>query len=302
MKVFNRLALLTLAMLLPALLMPTAAAGKGGGKHEVRRAIEASPTGLVEIEVFDGRVEVAGWDKPEVEVRAFLDRAADEIALERTGSNLTVEVESRHPGLSRANMTVRVPRGSSVRIEVMSAGVEVRDVEGSIDVEAVNGNIRISGRPAKVRANTVTGGLVVQTGSSERLELETVSGSLEAEGEARYVDASTVAGGLRLRLRGIARGQFESMSGGITAEIQPARGGRFDFESFSGNVLVMVPVDVSGRFELESYSGRAKSVLAKGGGRRDDAELEFQLGGGDAYFHLETHSGGIEVRPLENKP
>jgi hypothetical protein len=292
MKAPNRLALLTLALLLPAL--PAAA-----GKHEVRRSIEAAPAGLVEIELFDGSVTVAGWDKPAVEVTAILDRAGDEIDFERSGSSLSVEVESRHPGISRARLSINVPRGSSLRIEVMSAAVEVREVDGDIDIEAVNGDIRIAGKPAKVRANTVTGQLSLATTRTDSVDLETVSGSLEAEGEVRYIDTSTVAGSQRLRLRGIARGKFETVSGGLDAEIHPATGGRFDLSSFSGDVSLAVPANVSGRFELESHTGRVRSSLAKPGEhRREDAELEFQLGGGDALFRLESHSGGIEVKPL----
>lgn len=292
MKSNHRLALLALALLLPSL--PAAAA-----KHEVRRSIEASPTGRVDIELFDGSIAVSGWDKAEVEVQAILDRPTDEIDFERSGSTLSVEVESRHPGISRARLSISVPRGSSLRIEVMSAGVDVKDVDGEIDIEAVNGDIRIAGKPSKVRANSVTGQLSLTTTGSERLELETVSGSLEATGEVRYVDTSTVAGSQRLRLRGTARGQFETMSGGLDVEIRPAPGGRFDLEAFSGDVTLAVPADVSARFELESHSGRLRSSLAKPDEqRRDGAVLEFQLGGGDALFRLDSHSGGIEVKPL----
>jgi hypothetical protein len=291
MKAPNRLALLTLALLLPAL--PAAA-----GKHEVRRSIEAAPAGLVEIELFDGSVTVAGWDKPAVEVTAILDHAGDEIDFERSGSSLSVEVESRHPGISRARLSINVPRGSSLRIEVMSAAVEVREVDGDIDIEAVNGDIRIAGKPAKVRANTVTGQLSVVTSRSESLDLETVSGSLAAEGETRFADTSTVAGSQRLRLRGISRGRFETMSGGLDAQIEPAPAGRFDLESFSGQVQLVVPANVSGRFELETNSGRLRSSLAKTAERQRHGELEFQAGGGDAYFRLQSHSGDIEVKPL----
>lgn len=291
MKARTRLAFFALALFLPSL--PAAAA-----KHEVRRSIEATPAGMVDIELFDGSVTVAGWDKPEVEVVAMLNHAADEIDLERSGGAVSIEVESRHPGISRARISISVPRGSSLRIEVMSAGVDVRDVDGDVDIEAVNGDIRIAGKPRKVRANTVTGQLALLTTGSESLDLETVSGSLEAEGEVRYADTSTVAGSQRLRLRGTTRGRFETMSGSLDAEIRPAPGGRFDLEAFSGDVTLAVPANVSGRFELESHSGRVRSSLAKPGDRRRDAELEFQLGDGDAIFRLESHSGGIEVKPL----
>lgn len=287
------LALLALA----ALLAPLAAA-PAAAENEIRRSLEAAPNGRVEIELFDGSIKVEGWDRSEVQVAARLSRPGDQLELERQGDAIEVEVESRDPGASRATLLIQVPRGSSVRLEVMSAGVEIGAVDGEIDIEAVAGDIRVSGKPRQVRAHTVTGAIEIETAGGEDLDLESVSGSIRVDAETRELSATTVAGSVRVRLRGISSGRFEAVSGGIDAEIVPAPRGRFDFESFSGGMILSVPAALSGRFELSSASGRVASKLQGGRERRDEDRLEIEQGSGEASFRLESFSGSIELRPL----
>lgn len=290
------------ARLAAAVLMPALLAVPAAGQNELRRSLAASADGRVQIELYDGAVKVEGWDKNEVQVDASLGRQQDGIEMERRGNAIELEIDSPDPGGSRAVLTVRVPRGSSVRIEVLSASVEVAGVSGEVDIEAVAGDIRVSGRPRKVRAHGVTGAIDIATAGGELVEVESVSGSVTVDAEARDVDADTVAGTLSLKLRGVANGRFEAVSGTIDAEIVPAPRARFDFESFSGATTVAVPAGLSARFELESAGGRLGSKLAGARERRGEDRLEIEQGGGDAIFRLESFSGSIEIRPLGKKP
>lgn len=286
------------AVLLPALLVAVPVEGK----NELRRSLAASPAGRVEVELYDGSVRVTGWDRDEVEVTASLSRPEDGIDLQRSGNAIELEIESRDPGSSRAVVAVKVPRGSSVRIEVLSAAVEVSGVTGEIDIEAVAGDIKISGRPRKVRAHGVTGGIDISTSGSEVVEVESVSGNVTVDAESREVDADTVAGTLRLKLRGVVNGRFEAVSGSIDAEIVPAPRSHFDFESFSGTTTVAVPAGLSARFELESAAGRIESKLAGARERRGEDRVEIEQGSGDAVFRIESFSGSIEIKPLGKPP
>lgn len=282
------------AFLLPALACVLPAAGQ----NTMNRTLPASPTGYVDIELFDGSVKVAGWDKNEVQVSASLSRPQDRIEIEETGSSIELEIDSHDPGSARAQLELKVPRGSRVRIEVLSASVEVAGVTGEVEVEAVAGSIKVAGRPHKVRASGVTGEIQIAVTGSNSVDVDSVSGSVTIEAEARAVDAETVAGALRLKLRGVENGRFEAVSGSIDAEIVPAPRGRFDVESFSGSTVVAVPAGVSARFELETANGRTSSQLTGARERRDGKRLEIEQGSGDAVFRLESFSGAIEIRPL----
>lgn len=283
-----------------ALLAGLQAAARPAAAAEVRRSIEATPRGRVEIGLFDGSIAIEGWDRNELQVIARLSRGDDGLELERSGNGIEVEVDSNHPGQSRADLAIKVPRGSSLSVSVMSASVEVNGVEGDIDIDAVAGGIRIDGRPRKVEAQTVTGAIFIRSDSSESFDLETVSGSIEAQGEVRRVDANTVAGPLRLRLAGITSGRLETVSGTIDGSFEPGPHARFDIDSFSGSLIVQVPPRLAARYELETTSGRIRSDLGAESERRGEGRRVIDTSGGlaDANFKIHTFSGSIELRPL----
>jgi DUF4097 and DUF4098 domain-containing protein YvlB len=285
-------------------LLALAATGPAAAGNEVRRSLDATPRGRIEIELFDGSVEVEGWDKNELQVSGSLARPGDELELERTGNSIEVEVESAHPGESRASLSLKVPRGSSVRIGVMSSSVEVRGVEGDVDIEAVAGNILVAGAPRKVLAQTVTGAIDVRTTGSEGCDIETVSGSIEVEGTARRIDANSVAGPIRLRVAGVTAGKIETVAGTVDAALEPGPHARFGFESFSSTILLRVPPALAARFELDTTSGRITSRMTGEVERRGEERRVIELGGGiaDAVFRVESFSGDIELRPLDASP
>lgn len=291
------------AIVFYALVALAAFAPRPAAAGDVRRSVDASPRGRVEIELFDGTVELEGWDKNELQVAASLANPGDELDLERQGNSIEVEVESRHPGESRSSLKVKVPRGSSVHISVMSGSVEVRGVDGDVDIEAVAGSILVAGSPRKVVAQTVTGAIDIRVAASEGLDVETVSGNIEVEGEAKRVDASAVAGRIRLRLTGVIAGKIETVSGTIDAALQPGPHSRFDFESFSGTVVLRVPPALAARFELETTTGRISSELGDQTERHGEGRRVIEQGGiADAVFHIESFNGDIKLRPLDAAP
>ena len=290
-----------LALLLLALAL--LAAPPLGAATTVQRSVSAGPTGRVDVHLFDGSVRIEAWERAEVQVVASFERAADQLELKSSGSAVSIEISSRNPGRSRANLVVQVPRASNLYIEVLSAAVEVKGLVGDLEVEAVNGSIVIAGGPRRVEAQSVSGSIELESTGSESLELETVSGSLRAVAVAARVTANTVAGPMRLRLSGLESGKFETVSGRIEAVIVPEQHARVELQSFSGSTRLEVPAKLSARYQLESTTGRMRVELP--GARRqeagrdaDDDRVTFEQGSGDAAFRLETFSGEIEVRPI----
>lgn len=290
-------ALLLLGALFLAATRPAAAG-------EVRRSVDASPRGRVDVELFDGSIQVEGWDKNEVAVSASLSGQSDDLDLESSGNGIEIEVESRHPGASTASLEVKVPRGSSVRLSVMSGAVEVRGVEGDVDIEAVSGSILVAGAPRKVVAQSTTGAIDIRSTGSEGFELETVSGSIAVQGTGQRIDASSVAGPIRLRLAGVTSGKIETVSGAIDAALEPGPHARLSLESFSATVILQVPPALAARYELETTSGRIDSELGEQPERRREGRRVIDLGSGsaDANFRIESFSGDIKLRPLTAKP
>ena len=167
-----------------ALVLASAAATVHAEDFEKRVPAEAS--GVVEISNVSGIVEVSGWDKPEVDVRAQLDSDNTRVEVTSEGGRTRVRVVlPRHSDDDgEAQLQVRVPRASELEVSTVSADVNVRDVTGEQRVKTVSGNVKTD-----ISAHDV--------------EVKTVSGDLWLRGRSKDADVrvSTVSGTVRTRAR-----------------------------------------------------------------------------------------------------
>ncbi len=266
---------------------------------EIDRRVEARPGGTVEISNLVGTIEVRGWNESAVEVRGRTSGSAAGVEIKSHGGSVEIEAEAPFgPGSSSADLEIRIPRDSLVRIESLSADIDVAAVTGTIEIETVSGRVRIEGGPRMVEAETVSGNVEIR-GEVPALRVSTVSGDLDLTA-GRAVEASTVSG--RLRLRGVVleRAKLEVVSGEIDFEGELRAGADFSVSSHSGPILLTLPDTLSASFEATTFSGRIRNDLGPPARSKNphpsEMELEFTLGQGAARVRLESFSGKIEIR------
>jgi putative adhesin len=143
------------------------------------------------LENVNGSVQVEGWDKDEVEVRAVKTSANDPQDLER----VTIEVVSE-PG--QVTVHTRYPKGEGVEvavdyhihvpyrvllgsIETVNGSVVVRGVEGAGELRSVNGNVEVLNSSGRFSAKTTNGNLRLELThllDGGPMNIETVNGSV----------------------------------------------------------------------------------------------------------------------------
>ncbi|MGA3295768.1 MAG: DUF4097 family beta strand repeat-containing protein [Candidatus Acidiferrales bacterium] len=139
----------------------------------------------------NGSVQVEGWDRDEVEVRAVKTSQNDSSDLER----VRIEVES-HPG--EVDVHTRYPDGEGVEVAVeyvihvpnrvllnsvgtVNGSVRVRGVDGAGELRSVNGNVEVLESSGRFNARTTNGNLHLELrhlGDGAPMNLETVNGSV----------------------------------------------------------------------------------------------------------------------------
>src|SRR3989440_7062552 len=88
------------------------------------RAVPAEPRGVVDISNVSGRVEVIGWDRPEVNVRGELDEGVERVDVTSEHGRTVVKVVLPHTGHhGDAELRVKVPKESEVDVSAVSAEV-----------------------------------------------------------------------------------------------------------------------------------------------------------------------------------
>jgi hypothetical protein len=193
-------------------------------------------------------VQVEGWDRDEVEVRAVKTADGDEGDLD----GVRIEVQSAPGGLA---VHTRYPQDEGVPVFVdyqihvpyrvllsdvatVNGSVTVRGVEGTGELHSVNGNVEVTDSAGRFSAHTTNGNVHLELsrlGEGAPMVLETINGSVllglppDAHGNIR---ARSMNGELNSDLPRIVRGAYEGRafhgilgSGGSAITLRTVNGG-----------------------------------------------------------------------------
>lgn len=143
------------------------------------------------LENVNGSVQVEGWDRDEVEVRAVKTAESDPRDLDRVKIDVCtqpgqVTVRTRYPkgeGVEVAvEYHVRVPNKVLLgSIETVNGSVTVRGIEGAGELRSVNGNVEVIDSVGRFSAKTTNGDLRLELRrllDGGPMNIETVNGSV----------------------------------------------------------------------------------------------------------------------------
>lgn len=267
----------------------------------------AEAAGQVEIQNVAGRVDVVGWDKPEVAVAGTVGGDVERVDVTSTGSRTSVHVVRKDHGISfgwhgdggEANLVVHVPAGSSLTATLVSADLSVAVVSGKQELHTVSGDVKTQAQ-RELRVQTVSGEVHATAAPESRIiEVQTVSGDVSVSGGAGELTVKTVSGDGTLSLGTLSRGQVTTVSGdfAITAGLAPD--GRFEAESVSGDFTVNFTGAVPpAAFDLQTFSGDLSTCFghkASHEGYGPGSRLNFQEGAGTAHVRVDTKSGDVTL-------
>jgi DUF4097 and DUF4098 domain-containing protein YvlB len=270
---------------------------------------KAAPAdGVVSIENMNGTVIVEGWNQKQVEVTGTLGDGPERLEFEVRGKRTTVEVVwpdhdgdnwwNGHRKMDPTELRVRVPRGSDLRIEGVNLGIDITAVDGEIELETVNGDIKVSDSPASVSASTVNGS-IESDATTDQIEVEAVNGELTIRGAAGDLSASTVNGPIRITGDLFRSVDASTVSGDIFFDGKLDGEGSFDFESHSGDIELRLPKTVSAEFDVSTFSGAIHNAFGPEARRKDryapGMELSFSTGDGAARVDISSFSGKVQI-------
>ena len=268
--------------------------------EQVDEIMDAAPDGIVSISNVAGSVEVEGWTRNQVQVTGELGDDVDELVFERDGDEILVRVKVPKRG-SRdisSDLTVRIPRGSSVRVNTVSADIEVSGVEGEQRLEAVSGDILTEVAGADIDVDSVSGDIEVR-GSRQamRTRVNTVSGDFDSTNLAGEISAESVSGDLTVDSGRFERASLHTVNGDIEFRAALHGATRMDVETINGEVDIVFDGDVSARFDIETFNGSIDNCFGPESVRTSryapGRELKFNQGSGDGRVTIKTLNGDV---------
>src|SRR5688572_11732725 len=118
--------------LLALCLCALAPAALAGSPINERRPLK--PDAIVKVSSVAGAVEVQAWDRDELQLTGELGEGVE--ALEITGTATEITVRVKHPEKGRdveeTNLRLNVPAGIDLRIDAVSADVQVQGIRGPV--------------------------------------------------------------------------------------------------------------------------------------------------------------------------
>jgi DUF4097 and DUF4098 domain-containing protein YvlB len=180
-----------------------------------------SARGRLQLDNINGRIEIAGWDRNEVVIRALkhgknqksveavkinVDSLSDRIIVhtvqppETTGGWFWFNSKKNDVSVE---YLVQVPRQAHLeKIDSVNGDIVIDDVSGDIETSTVNGSAQVRGAADNLKVSTLNGGMDVELASlkgSQFVSLDSVNGAIEvtlpANADAQ-VSAETLNGGI----------------------------------------------------------------------------------------------------------
>lgn len=269
---------------------------------------DAAPNARVSISNVKGEVTVSAWDRNQVQVTGRLGDGAKPLAIDGSNNAMTIKVESQgksgwgnwksDTSMGSSSLDVRVPKGASVDVDVVSAALNIDGIDGGhIKANTVSGKARINARSPEVSVDSVSGSVEL-AGSADKVALQTVSGDILAPNVGSEAQLQTVSGRIRVSGGPWRKLNLSTVSGDVTLSGGVAPNGSFDVDSMSGDVQLQVPANLSAIIHASTFSGDLRSdfgtvqKVEHGPG----SELQTTAGSGNAKISVETFSGDLRIR------
>ena len=282
-------------------------------KEDFHFTYPLSTGGRLEMETFNGSVEISGWDQNTVDIAgtkyASTQNRLKDLKIEVSPSPNSIVIRTVRPlsrlGNAGARFVIRVPR----RTELAS----ISSSNGSIRVESVEGMARLKTSNGAVRTRGATGGLDIRTSNAavEVLEgtgantLHSSNGSIHAEVRRGSLDASTSNGAITARLleSDSKPVRLESSNGRIEVDMDRVRDVRV--ETSNASITVRLPSDAGAELHARTSHGNINCDFgvttepgAAGRPGFDKHRLEGTIGKGGPLLDLVTSNGSIRLSRL----
>jgi len=169
--------------------------------EEFHQSYPLSSNGRVSIQNINGDVRIAVWDQNEVKVdavkKSYQREQLDEVKIEVINTADSVRIKTQYPernqtfndeGSRRHNISVTVeytltiPRKAQLdSAELVNGSLDIEGAEGDVKASCVNGRIKANGLMGEVRLSTVNGGIeatIARLDEGKGVSLNSVNGNI----------------------------------------------------------------------------------------------------------------------------
>jgi DUF4097 and DUF4098 domain-containing protein YvlB len=264
--------------------------------------------GRVNLESFNGPVEISGWDENKVDISgtkyASTEQARDAIRIETHNTASEVEVRAVRPSSRHGNMgarfVIRVPRKARLdRITTSNGRIRIREVAGAAHLKSSNGSIRLENVSGDVDAHTSNSSIEVE-GLRGNAMLRTSNGRISAEDISGGCDAETSNNSIKVRWTEspAAPVRLVSSNGSIDVDMEKTPKSDLRAETRNSSITIHLPASAGARLSAETSNSSISTEFDVRTDSRDGDNkhhLDGVIGGGGPRIDLSTRNGHVRI-------
>jgi DUF4097 and DUF4098 domain-containing protein YvlB len=279
----------------------------GGSKYnrDFHYSYSMKPGGRLDIETFNGSVDISGWDQPTVDISGTkygpTPEAADSLKVDISNSPDAVSVRIVRPSVRRNNegarLVIKMPRGALLdRIVSSNGSIRTADGTGPARLHTSNGSIHVQ---------DLRGALTAET-SNAAVELDGVEGDVTAHSSNGHIRAERINGALEAHTsnssvnlkveRADKPVKVESSNGAVDVSLVPDFASNVRVNTSNSSITVHVPTEPNARLIAHTSNGNIMSDFdMRVRGEFNKNRMEGTLGRGDGLFDLNTSNSSIRI-------
>src|SRR5215470_1456210 len=277
------LATATLALAAAALTVGTARA------EEWNKSYTVTGRAHVRVDTNDGAVRVSTGDSKQVELRVIYDgyKLDKNLSVSSRQDGDNVEISARaHSGMGwnwginhrTLRIEVHMPREADLNVDTGDGSVEAQALTGNLDIHTGDGHVRVDGAKGNVRLRTGDGGIEGRD-LDGRVEADTGDGHVILEGRFDGLNIKTGDGSITARAGAgskLATGwTIHTGDGSVDLSLPGDLQANIEASTNDGRISLGIPVTVEGTFSTSRISGKMN-----GGG------MQLTIHTGDGSIHL----------------
>lgn len=261
--------------------------------------------GKIDLEGFNGGVEIVGWDKELVEIDGTKYASSEErmkqIKVDITPEANSITIRTGRPsdrfGNAGVKYSLHVPKHAELSNIVSSNGpMRVEGIEGRARLKTSNGSIRAVGIHGNLDATTSNGTVDLSDVVGDTT-VHTSNGSVKADIKKGTFEARTSNGSITARLLETDSKpvRLESSNGHIEVTMDAAREVHADTSNSSITVRMPGSIGAQVRAHTSNASISSEFDVNVRGGTMTKHRMEGQIGSGGPLLDLGTSNGGIKL-------
>ena len=279
--------------------------GTGRYREDFHFSYPLNAGGAVELDSFNGSIDISGWDKDIVEIDgtryANTENRLNQIKIEISPTAASITIHATRPldrfGNSGARFSLHVPRKAILSNIVSSNGpIRVDDIDGRARLRTSNGGIHAAGIRGALDLETSNGSVDVSDLMGDAV-IHTSNGSVRAEIKKGGFQARTTNGSITARLleSDDQPVRLESSNGHIELTLDAAREVHADTSNSSITVRLPSSIGATVRAHTSNSTISSDFDVSVHGGHLSKHELDGTIGEGGPLLDLGTSNGAIKL-------